>query len=888
MAADPASNSYIPSADPGNNGGGFTMTGGKDPMQSDYESIFGPSGRDIKRDEQRSKRHQRWHLPDMLKGPNMFLTDRVDGLITDATNSPFTTVILPYVYLPNPDAKIKWNVYSFDEGLATRVPYESGARVLTQTKSSHAGYAVRQGLAITMEHNFMMSPAGRENFNNQLLQLVGSIQYTNDLDVHMALITAPSYERTMSEKYQYMDKDPSQVIRQYIDMFGIIQKNPNGLDLIIEESKQNLKKWGAKEPTFMLVNGKMCMQLNMNIERTQYMTNGYDGVKRLKEGPDMPKYRNLQVVNSRAFSLETGAPPRDLLNRRVRVAEYYHIPPRSASQLLAPGAFVEIFDVGRAQMRKISMQQIVNASKMPSDGPGDIMQLNTEWLKIITADQRNNITVSIKALQSGDGVDVRTKVQYKAEVLAYCNVAANFQLDWADKTSFWDFVLAMMTASERGLDITTPAARVTACNAIFEEEDNALYIAFAAANFTTQRIVNILATVGVLSDAVLATQGPFTNALNLRCNAWYAILSQNVNASYLMVHPMLEGAPNPFYILAFHGPHNRGGHNFNRFTVDNMHIMKSPASNSKHVNNVSVVAKITAIGVIERLIVAATIPVGLYDQVGRYLMSAGREKKYEILMVRPCIEHEMLGIILGRGGTQELGCTFWGQTELSCYDDAFHGKWGMSYKYHERAIVHNEKNLIRLWDVCFNGYTGGMGTKFMQWGAVGAMRWHESVNNVSEPYGSGDDIMCMLFEHDDTGDVTFESEMPNPVRFHGDERIGANIDPENVYQLLTADMDILNEPEYKARFDDYKKLMPNFEMLHRTRKNAGMASVEYDTHQSSLAFVGTMNVCIGNENLSFRGAGHLGDSYVGCASVRAGKGMQTVMPQTGMHLNRII
>ena len=52
----------------------------------------------------------------------------------------------------------------------------------------------------------------------------------------------------------------------------------------------------------------------------------------------------------------------------------------------------------------------------------------------------------------------------------------------------------------------------------------------------------------------------------------------------------------------------------------------------------------------------------------------------DIIILRPNIEHEMLGIIMGRGGTQELGCTFWGQTELSCYDDAQHGVWGMSYK----------------------------------------------------------------------------------------------------------------------------------------------------------------------------------------------------------------
>ena len=66
----------------------------------------------------------------------------------------------------------------------------------------------------------------------------------------------------------------------------------------------------------------------------------------------------------------------------------------------------------------------------------------------------------------------------------------------------------------------------------------------------------------------------------------------------------------------------------------------------------------------------------------------------------------MLSVIMGRGGTQELGCTFWGQTELSCYDDAQHGIWGMSYKYHERAMVTNERNLIRVYDVAFDGYNG--------------------------------------------------------------------------------------------------------------------------------------------------------------------------------------
>ena len=93
---------YISSGDPGMVGGGtYTAPGSQAvvPSIQDYENIFGPAGRDVKQDLQRNKRHSRWHLPDALKGVNPWLTDRVDGLITDTTSSPFTTMILPYKYI---------------------------------------------------------------------------------------------------------------------------------------------------------------------------------------------------------------------------------------------------------------------------------------------------------------------------------------------------------------------------------------------------------------------------------------------------------------------------------------------------------------------------------------------------------------------------------------------------------------------------------------------------------------------------------------------------------------------------------------------------------------------------------------------------------------------
>jgi hypothetical protein len=319
--------SYIPDGDPGRFGGGTYTSNNVEPTLEAYENIFGPSARDIKQDLQRFKRHGRWHLPDILKGPNQYLTDRVDGLITDATNSPFTSRILPYKYIVNVDGKIKWNVWSFDEGLASRVPYEAAARTLQQSKRSYAGYFLRHGMAIVLEHNFMMTEAGRENFRRQLQQLVGSIQLTNDLDVHVALVLAPSYQKTMNEKYMSQDKSPVQICREFVEMFGFVQKNQNALDILIEEAKGQLRTWGSPMPDFMLCNSKLTFQLNMIPDRTNIVTQGPEGAKRLKAGPEMSSYRGIGIVHTRAFSMETGTPPRDILRRRVRVAEFYRILP---------------------------------------------------------------------------------------------------------------------------------------------------------------------------------------------------------------------------------------------------------------------------------------------------------------------------------------------------------------------------------------------------------------------------------------------------------------------------------------------------------------------------------------------------------------------------------
>jgi hypothetical protein len=68
----------------------------------------------------------------------------------------------------------------------------------------------------------------------------------------------------------------------------------------------------------------------------------------------------------------------------------------------------------------------------------------------------------------------------------------------------------------------------------------------------------------------------------------------------------------------------------------------------------------------------------------------------------------------------------------------------MSYKYHERAIVTNERNLIRMFDVAFDGYNGGMGCDIMQWTTPGISEFRRDTESLDGPY-RGKSMVVLAF-----------------------------------------------------------------------------------------------------------------------------------------------
>lgn len=800
---------YLLTGDPGYTGGGTVQASDPATMMSNYENVFGPAVRDIKWDSQRHKRHQRWHLPDALKGANAFLTDRVDGLITDATSSPFTKNILPYMYMDQPDRKIKWNVYSFDEGIASRVPYESAARVLPQSKRSFAGYAVRQGLAIAMEHNFMMSPQGMDNFRKQLMQLVGSIQLTNDLDVHMALLYAPSYQKHMDEKYYDASRSVSQTCRMYIDLFGFMQKNENALEYLIEDAKNHLTAWGSKPPTFMLCNGALTRQLTMTPEKTNYITAGPDGQRKLAQGPDLPSYRGLQIINTRQFSLEAGTAPRDMLRRRVRVSEHYRIPwdPRNLHKRY------EFYDQSRDSMFYLSWLDLWRASFPKSE----------QELKHFAQDAR----------------------------------LPSFDTDPNDPNAHL-FTMLGLVRGNRAFP-----GHVEFVVEINHEHGDRQHVKIFRIDHQLLQDKNVQELATLLLQQFLLDN--FKN-----CN----VNSLDQNSKGQLVRKIIK-------------QHGNNVADFNTI-VDSLTSANSLVSLLKAWTSILPEhgSKFEWVDDFKNALSAhGYTPEGFFKQGGLKFEEHScmiRALASDLFLLRPCIEHYMLGVIFGRGGgPEELGATFWGQTELSCYDDSQHGIWGMSYKYHERAIVTNERNLIRVFDVCFDGYCGGNDSRILNWNRDDLNTFKQRSLSLTDPYDGPSMIVMALPVYSDALDP-----FPNPIVLQthtagarknaAPDRglIPGNVIPHCPFLLDGSAHQSLMKHNAAHVYNYYYTALGMADWISSfSHQAAGHLAYQNETDVYGYSFHGHMASILDGNREETQGSGHLGPNFVGVASVREGRGM---------------
>jgi hypothetical protein len=204
--------------------------------------------------------------------------------------------------------------------------------------------------------------------------------------------------------------------------------------------------------------------------------------------------------------------------------------------------------------------------------------------------------------------------------------------------------------------------------------------------------------------------------------------------------------------------------------------------------------------------------------------------------------------------------------------------------------VFNEKNLIRLWDIAYDGYNGGKEDKHVNWRDPNDVKkFADDTMEVTRNY-QGASMCVMAFMHDPTSreyQEGFKPNWPSPIVFddnykyetRASQPLRSMVGYDNLHVVEIDEFRVFNKPLYSG-YREYHRLFPSFSELHSTRKSAGESTREAETATDSLAFQGTMRIkeagCVKTEIL---GSGHHGPDFVGMASIRAGKGYKMISQQ---------
>jgi hypothetical protein len=285
-----------------------------------WATYFGPSNAEIKTNPYDKFGYTNFDLPDAYKGRNMFLRDTIDGFIMEDF-SWYTTVCLPYVRTD--EHHFVWNEWHFDTHLVGRVPEEGISRLIRSSKRSFKESTVRRGIAFQLEHGFMNTPDGRQQYVMNLKQIKQSVQETANHDVIAAILSSRRYDKEWERKHGYNQKAFPVAHRREVTQWAIAQKHPNGLDIMHEEFKQRLGRWNVT-PNMWIFPPKLCLYLTMvPPEKTEWKQTGPEGPSKFNAGPKaLTTFRGVSVYETRMFDVYEGDLPIDLLRRHTTIGEY--------------------------------------------------------------------------------------------------------------------------------------------------------------------------------------------------------------------------------------------------------------------------------------------------------------------------------------------------------------------------------------------------------------------------------------------------------------------------------------------------------------------------------------------------------------------------------------
>ena len=789
-----------------------------------WSNYFGPASSEIKTNAYDKYAYETYDLPEAYKGRNLFLRDTIDGFIL-GDNEWFTTVALPYAQTN--DIHLAWNEWHFNQTLAGRVPHEGVSRLITSSKRQFKDHTVRRGLAFILEHGFMNTAEGREQYRRNLLGIKQCVQETANHDVISAFLHARDYDKEWERRHGLMNRPVKQIMRREVNEFAIVQKDISGLEILHEEYKKRLSRYGVT-PTLWIFPPKMSIYATMvPPEKTQYQVAGPDGAATFKAGPKaLGSFRGINVHETRLFDVYENELPIDLLRRRVQIGEYYTMgdPHRYGSG--KAGVYqsnhrdIILYDESIDNWRRISFADaVLNCTQLQESGikKGDGGTATTV-ADMIGAEFAGNKMVelsypsfmndrmgsgvvskhffdSVQASVGGEKFvtkDGRTGV-YATAVSASGKLgkasAGDAQALFADNVHTekdWKGLNVKKVLSEMKASEPTWAKLVAACQTIVDENHA------PDVSRVTKKKRNVSSVRDYGTKRAKTSEELLENILENRFQE-RGVTQEDVDHELAYAQSILQTAA--VGAAADFDPDGTG---------NKMPVASLPLSKSELMKRIR-----------------GDLPVAL-----------------DVLLVRPFMEYETSSAVLTKGG-YDTGATFVGHSDFVLGDDVVSKLHYGNFTFYSKAVVTNPRNVIIARNIFCQGYVGGNDCKWLTATTYNAEDGHK---------GS---LMSILLPAGETRDL------PNPLDITGDFNGGGDGSAKAHYSQAAS---------YRKTFN-----------LSEHQRDVGEPDVflERQVHQNTICYRGhqfSFDVNTGHHSAVTVNTGHWGpDVYPGCGRVRAGE-----------------
>lgn len=179
---------------------------------------------------------------------------------TLATQCWQLSIMCPWFYSPN-SLNITWSTLKFNRAFLDRLPEESMPRMLSNTRTGGQKSMVRYGICTTLEMTFAETPFGRFTYMMNIEQMKVATVETACLDAMVAVIEHQQYpwvgaagaravnRRSADGSRDLTIGDINELLKQEIDNFGIINKKQGGLNIVLDNLRQELRARGVN-PNF--------------------------------------------------------------------------------------------------------------------------------------------------------------------------------------------------------------------------------------------------------------------------------------------------------------------------------------------------------------------------------------------------------------------------------------------------------------------------------------------------------------------------------------------------------------------------------------------------------------------------------------------------------------